>query len=329
MTTTAAPLALVRDLAEDLDTGAADVRPVLRELGAAGLLGPAGEPLGDAVALVRAVAARSLAAGFALWSQRMVLEYLGCCPAPGAAGAVAALRAGDTTGATALAPAIADLAGGPPLPLLAEPEGGGWRLTGTVGWASNLFDDALVVAPARTVAGGRVVVAFRRTDAGVTATPPYALLGLNGTGTGGLVLDGVAVPAGLVLSDDLAGFLARCGPPMLLLQTALALGVADAALDSAAAHLPGTGLDVDHAALAGRRDEVARATAGRAGGGVVAPAGPAAGRLAAVQVAGDAVRLEVVLAGGGGYRTGSGTARRVREAAFLPVQAPTAVQLRR
>jgi hypothetical protein len=33
--------------------------------------------------------------------------------------------------------------------------------------------------------------------------------------------------------------------------------------------------------------------------------------------------------GGAGYLAGSDTARRVREAAFLPVQAPTVPQLRR
>ena len=42
----------------------------------------------------------------------------------------------------------------------------------------------------------------------------------------------------------------------------------------------------------------------------------------------DAVDLHGVLQGGAGFRAGSATSRRRREAAFLPVQAPTAVQLR-
>ncbi|MGY1771682.1 hypothetical protein [Blastococcus sp. SYSU D00813] len=323
--TTPAHLALVRDLAEDLDAGRADVRPVLRAFGGAGLLDDDG--LSAGVAAVRAVAGESLSAAFALWSQRMVLEYLGCCPAPGVLRLVGALRAGELPGATALAPAVADVAGGPPVPLVARPDGDGWRVSGSVGWASNLFDDALVVAPARTEDDGRLVVAFRRTDPGVAPTPPYELLGLNGTGTGGLVLDGVAVPAGQVLDDDLAHFVALCRPTMLRLQTALALGVADAALRAAASRLPGTPLAAEHAQLTGRRDDVARAAG--AGTAPVDATAVTAGRLAATAVAADAVRLEAVLAGGSGYRAGSPTARRVREAAFLPVQAPTELQLRR
>jgi hypothetical protein len=52
-------------------------------------------------------------------------------------------------------------------------------------------------------------------------------------------------------------------------------------------------------------------------------------RLAALDVAAEAVRLESAVAGGSGYLAASDTARRVREAAFLPVQAPTYGQLRR
>jgi len=46
------------------------------------------------------------------------------------------------------------------------------------------------------------------------------------------------------------------------------------------------------------------------------------GRLAV-----ESVALESKLAGGRGYMLHSGTARRLRESAFLPVQAPTEVQL--
>src|SRR5690606_24299478 len=45
-------------------------------------------------------------------------------------------------------------------------------------------------------------------------------------------------------------------------------------------------------------------------------------------IACGAVALEAKLAGGRGYMLGSDTARRLREAAFLPIQSPTEVQLR-
>jgi len=51
-------------------------------------------------------------------------------------------------------------------------------------------------------------------------------------------------------------------------------------------------------------------------------------RLDSAQLATAAVALEAKVAGGRGYVTTSPTARRLREAAFLPVQAPTEGQLR-
>src|SRR3954465_3368700 len=116
--------------AADLDTGRGDVRPVLRRLGQAGFLGVAGEDPSDAllpsVRVVRELATVSLAAAFSAWSQRMVIEYLRCCQPPESETDLArALRTGEVTGATALAPAISDLAGRAELPVVAAPDGDG------------------------------------------------------------------------------------------------------------------------------------------------------------------------------------------------------------
>jgi alkylation response protein AidB-like acyl-CoA dehydrogenase len=322
--------------AADLDTGRGDVRAVLRRLGEAGSFGiPGADPVDEllpSVRVVRELATASLAAAFSAWSQRMVIEYLRCCPPPESeSDLVRALRTGEVTGATALAPAISDLAGRAELPVVAVPDGDGWRLAGRIGWASNLFDDAVVVTPARTRDEGRLVVLFRRTAPGVTPTPLHDLLGLNGTGTGALELDGVRVGSGQVLSDDLPDFMAVCRPAMLLQQSALAVGLADAALDQAGRQLTGVTAVVraEHEELAGRRDEVAIRMEDQAGSRVgSSPRDLARLRLDAMDVAARAVRLESAVSGGSGYLAGSDTARRVREAAFLPVQAPTEVQLR-
>jgi alkylation response protein AidB-like acyl-CoA dehydrogenase len=322
--------------AADLDTGRADVREVLRRLGEVGSFGTAGadpvDELLDSVRLVRELAATSLAAAFSAWSQRMVLEYLRCCPPPDSEPSlVQALRAGEVTGATALAPAVSDLAGHAELPVVAVPDGDGWRLSGRIAWASNLFDDAVVVTPARTPDEGRLVVMFRATAPGVVPVPFHALLGLNGTGTGALELDGVPLGRGQILSDDLPDFMAVCRPAMLLMQTALAVGVADGALEHAAERLIGVAavLRADHEQLAERRDEIAIRMEDQAGSRVgIGPGDLARVRLDAMDVAARAVRIESAVSGGSGYLAGSATARRVREAAFLPVQAPTEAQLR-
>ena len=318
--------------AGDVDAGRADVRAALRRLGGVGAFGTDDddptEGLLTAVRMVRRLASVSLATAFAAWSQRMVLEYLRSTAVP-PADLLADLRAGTVPGASAMAPAVADLAGTGTLPVTAARDGDGWRLSGTVSWASNLFDDAVVVTPARTSDEGRLVVCLRRTDAGVTPTPLYDLLGLNGTGTGGLDLDGVAVGGGHVLSDDLASFMAVCRPAMLLMQTAMAVGVTDAALAASTEHRPAV-LRADGDALAERRDDVVRRLEDLAGDRVgVHPGDLARLRLAALDLVAEAVRLESAVAGGSGYLAGSDTARRVRESAFLPVQAPTVAQLRR
>lgn len=321
------------DRAAGVDSGAADVRAGLRWLGSRGLLdGPDGpQGLAAAVDLVRQVAGGCLASAFAVWSQLMVLDYLTRFAPSGDVGAeLTALREGRVTGATALAPAIASLAGRADLPVVAEPAGDGWLLSGPVRWASNLFDGAVLVTPARTT-GGASIVAMTRMDApGVGRCPPARLLALNGTATGALELSRVAVGAGAVLSRDLGAFMSGCRPAMLLTQAALAVGVGDAALE-ATDHLDGV-----HAVFRADRDELA-ARQRRVAASLLRlaqrpdaarPGEPAALRLAAMRLAAEAVRLEVAVAGGRGYRSDSPTSRRVREAAFLPVQAPTEAQLR-
>ena len=58
-----------------------------------------------------------------------------------------------------------------------------------------------------------------------------------------------------------------------------------------------------------------------------APVHPVALRLDAAHLATSATQLELAVKGGGAYAASSPTARRVREALFLPVQSPTEAQL--
>ena len=315
-----------------VDAGPEDVRAGLRLLGERSLLDG---DLPARVDLVRTVAGGCLASAFAVWSQAMVLEYLASAErsAEPSAGPSAppsdGLRSGLLTGATAMAPAIADLAGRAEVPVVARPDGQGWRLDGPIRWASNLFAGAVVVTPARTPAGERLVATFRLDAPGVDRTPPADLLALGGTGTGGLELHGVAVDA--VLGRDLRAFMSQCRPAMLLMQSALAVGVAEAAVAAADGRLTGVNavLAGDHDDLRARVAEVGRRL-GTHAGSPARPTEPAlAGlRLDAMRVAADAVRLETIAAGGAGYRADSPTSRRVREVAFLPVQAPTEGHLR-
>jgi alkylation response protein AidB-like acyl-CoA dehydrogenase len=154
---------------------------------------------------------------------------------------------------------------------------------------------------------------------------------MNGTGTGAVELRDVPVGADDVLSADLPGFMGRCVPAMLLLQTGLAVGLTDAALPAAAEHLsgPDAGFRAEHEALSGRHSAVAARLGDLAARPAVSRRPELARlRLDALHLAADVVRLEGVVAGGTGFRAESPTSRRRREVAFLPVQAPTEGQLR-
>ncbi|MGY2080389.1 hypothetical protein [Modestobacter sp. SYSU DS0657] len=320
--------------AAEVDDGTRDVRDGLRWLGQRGLFAPAADRatrVGRAVESLRAVATASLADAFAAWSQTMVVEYLTCCPPDPASAVLDDLVAARRPGATGLAPAIDDVAGGPPVPVLAEPAGDGWALTGPVRWASNLFPGALLVVPARTADGGRMVAAVRLDAPGVRVAPARRLLALDATGTSSVELAQVPVAGAAVLTRDLAGFLALCRPTMVVTQAALALGVADAALASTADALDGPAavLGPDHHELTARRDAVAaELTALAADLDAAGPRDVARARLRALELATRAVEVEGLARGGTAFAAASPTSRRRREAAFLPLQAPSLVQLR-
>ncbi len=317
-----------------------DVRTGLAELGAAGVLdlgAPANRDgaLVDMAGLIAAVARGCMSTAFSTWAHRMAIEYLASHPTTWSdAGVLDALRAGARPGATAMAPAFKDLLGLEPLGVTAAPDGDDLVLDGSVPWASNLFDEAVVVLPARTAAGGRVVVAVEVAQPGFTVVELPPLLALDSTRSGAIRLEGVRVAPDRVLSDDLAGFVERIRPTFLLLQTAFALGLAAECVAQAERKLRNLTTvfrpDVETAAqrlaaLDGDLHRYARA--------VAAPDQPGVRqllqlRLDAAVLAQDAAALEAKVAGGAGYVAAGATARRLREAAFLPVQSPTEGQLR-
>ncbi|ODU04773.1 MAG: hypothetical protein ABS81_09180 [Pseudonocardia sp. SCN 72-86] len=321
-----------RECAKDVDQGLGDLRDGLRWLGERGLLG--GE-LATRVALIEAIAGECMSSAFSLWAQGMVIDYL----VRGGVDEtrVDSLRRGETVGVTAMAPALRDVAGIEPVPVIGTrlPDGG-VRLDGPIRWASNLFPDAVVVSPVRFSddgAGdeGRAIVRFRLSADGVNVRTSPKLLALDGTASSSVALDGVHVPAGDVLTTDLTGFVKAVRPAFLLTQTAFCAGLAARAATGAEQHCTGLNAelrpDID--------DMCARVVSvrNRLHAWASAPDEPGPAdllrlRLEASAAAGDATRLEATTRGGAGYVATSDVSRRLREAAFLPIQSPTEGQLR-
>ncbi|WP_063002449.1 acyl-CoA dehydrogenase family protein [Nocardia mikamii] len=326
-----AAAAFVRDRAAGLDAGVTDTRADLAELGAHDLLATA---LGDTdirefARLVEDVAAESLAAGFSLWAQRMTLEYVWRAPNPVRSRYLGELASGRTAGVTAMAAALKHLAGLGELPLRAE--AGDGTVSGPIAWASNVFDDALIVFPYRGHDGsGRVAVVGAAAD-GVRVRPAPELLALGATGSTALTFDRVEVPDDHLITTDLPAFAAAVRPIFLLLQTAFCSGIAGRSVAEAGALLDGLGAQFrgEYTDLAARHGSVRqRLYEFAADTGRVLPADLIRVRLDASRTAVAATRLESTLRGGAGFARDCDTNRRFREAAFLPVQSPSEGQLR-
>jgi alkylation response protein AidB-like acyl-CoA dehydrogenase len=318
-----------------VDRGELDVRTNLAELGEAGLLelGSTHGTLAEQAEVVRVLARVCTATAFSVWAHRTATGYLARWGSEAArADLLPALHRGDRPAATAMATAFQAALGLRELTVTAAPFGDGLVLDGVVPWASNLFEDgAVVILPARTEDGRHVIVAVSTDQDGVELLAPPPLLALGATASTTVRLHHVEVPADRVLTDRFLDFLADVRPSFLLLQTALCLGLADAALSAAAPRHTGTAVTFqpDHDRLVARQRELGDHHDRR----LADPGRPADDelvrlRLAASEQAVAATRHEAAVTGGAGYLATSATARRLREAAFLPIQSPTEVQLR-
>lgn len=313
-------------------TDEADTTPfeTLRELGQRGLLdlGLGGGDLRGQAAVVFDLAAECTATAFSLWGHRSGLEYLDAVGAPVAS----ELRTGDVPLCSAMAPAFKAAAGIGEIPVTLTRRGDHLVLDGTVPWASNLYPDAVVILPVVREDGHTAIVRTRVAAHGVSVRPLENLMALNATASGILRLEGVEIDAEQdVLTEDVPGFLTTVRGPFLLLQTSFCLGLSAAALTSARENLGGVGEmfreDLDDAVAQQQRlraDLVRLAREPRA----AAPRELLQLRLDAALLTGEATRLEAKIVGGRGYALSSPTARRAREAAFLPVQSPTEGHLR-
>lgn len=292
------------------------------------------ENLQETARQLREIAAVDLSVAFGIWAHTMVITYLRTADTDYVRYVLPALENGTRPGVTGMAPAFKEAAGAGTIDLTATPAEDGYVLNGTLAWASNLADDAVIVTAARTPSGERLLVAFDGCASGVTLGTPFALLGLNATSSAGITLDNVPVPAGQVLSRDFEAFISTVRPTFLILQTSECLGVADAAIDAAATRLTGVNevltedvekLRAEITHLIHTQDLIAAVLDD---GATVDRVKLLELRLDAARAAVDATALEVRVAGGAGYAQSSPASRRFREAAFIPVQSPSETQLK-
>lgn len=333
-------LGRVADEANALDRNERQARSILTSLAEVGRL-DSGLPINDRGGLpemaetLALVAERCMSSAFTTWAHRMTLEYLAVADTDYARELLVRMREGGVPGVTGMASAFKEYAGCGELDLRATPSsGGGYVVDGTLRWASNLYEDAVMVTAAKTPDGERLLIALPLDTAGVSIGAPFSLMALESTQSSFLTLEGVEIRAEQVLSTDFMPFLATVRPTFAILQSALAVGLARTCIAEARKGLKGINEvfagEVDQ--LAGSltlTDSAVRNNARNVGTELAAtPVELLSMRLKAAEVAFDGAVLETKTAGGKGYAKSSGTSRRMREAVFFPVQSPSEGQLR-
>lgn len=305
-------------------------------------------------ARIASLAQGSMAEGFVEWAQRMTAHYLRLAetPNPRITELLDAVHTRHRPGCTAMAGAFKDVVGVAELGVVWEEDADGIRLDGFIPWASHLAPGAVMVTGARhATTGQRIVVVLEVDQAGVEVNPMTDLLALNETYSGTVSLRDVRIPLDQVVHRDLPGFARQIRTTFLALQSSFCLGLVTASLAASQEILgivpsasPQSGHGTVPVAVAVFTEECTAATERAAAlqvaldqviaGITDAPAGPdeiAAAlrvRLEAAVLAREVTQLELCVSGGRGYVASSPTARRLREAMFLPVQSPTEGQLR-
>lgn len=326
-------LSLAGKYAATVDANERSPFETLRELGKDGLLtlGLEGSLLPQ-VAVAFDLATEDASTAFSLWAHRSTVAFFKATTGEIPVGLVS----GEVSGTTAMAAAFKEASGIGEVGIHAVREGDELVLNGTVAWASNLYDEGVIVAPvavddAAAGESNRYIVHFPVASAGVNIKYQTNLLALNATKSGFIEFTDVRVPSANILSTDLPAFLNSIVAPFLLVQSSFCLGLGAGSLASAAGHL-----EVSDGVFKEEFKQL-RAEYERLRGVITGLAESPEKvsrvellelRLDASHLATAATRLELSVVGGRGYAAGSPTARRLREASFLPVQSPTEGHLR-
>jgi alkylation response protein AidB-like acyl-CoA dehydrogenase len=285
------------------------------------------------------------ATGFMVWCQQVCGFYLEQSGNPALTGAVLAAHAGGARlGGTGMSNPMKAYAGIEPLLLKAVPASGGWRVSGTLPWVSNLGSDHYAGVLAGIEGEGesgeaRELMFLLRCDAsGVELRNCPSFSAMEGTHTWAIRCDNLFVDAGQVMAVPARPFVARIRAGFILLQCGFGLGVAQGAIDSMWRVEPALGhvnryledrpdeLQAELDALGARIAALAR-TPFDAGSEYLISVLDA--RAHASELALRAAQSALLHAGARGYLLSSDVQRRVRESHFVAIVSPAIKHLRK
>lgn len=328
--------AVAADAAE-VDAHEVDLRPRVQAVLRGGGLHRGSAGIAAQAQVLATLAESCMSTAFSFWGHRMAVEYLDRFGGPAQTEPLAALVTGERAGVSAMAASFRRhaqrKAGVQPagLGITGRREGNEVVLEGFLPYASNLHTDAVLVLGAElTDPAGQTEDAILAIDAdapGIAISPARDLLALGSTRSGSVRLTGVRVSAEAVLPISFDTLTGAGRATFLTLQSAFCLGHARGSL--ALADATGTALAAEADELRSRQDALEQELPGLAAAAYAAEDIEPYLRLRieAMHSAHASAHLALCVTGGRGYTRTHPVSRRLREAAFLPVQAPTKGQL--
>lgn len=339
-------------IAHSVDAESVYPEALMREFGAAGAyfrhlpMGPGGvaRRTPDLETSIRAMSIAGeycLSTAFCMWCQ----DALGWYVYNGASEALKAelgarVAMGEVLGGTGLSNPMKTVFGIEKMKLRGDAVAGGFRVTGSLPWVSNLgpghwFGAVFDVGKDKP----HYVMAIVDCDAeGLTMVPNDEFLALGGTRTFGLALRDVFVPAAHVIADPLEGFLPTIRAGFILLQAGMAFGLIRSSialmeqmrrpLGHVNSHLPE---QPEHFAeqLAAMEDLVFRLARTPYDDSRDYFVEVIRARLLAGDATVQAAHAAMLHCGARGYVTGALAQRRLREAYFVAIVTPATKQLRK
>jgi alkylation response protein AidB-like acyl-CoA dehydrogenase len=243
-------IGIVRSIAQDdlarsvqaIDQQGLYPEGVLRQLAAAGamsahLRAPHGfNDFGLSIQAIAEVARVCGSTGFMMWCQAVCGLYMQEASSSALQGAPLTLHvSGERLGGTALSNPMKTYAKIESFMLKATPVEGGYRVSGSLPWVSNLGPDHYcgAIASIPHESGTRELMFMLRCDAeGVTLRECPSFSGMEGTGTYALHLNDCFIPADDVIAEPARPLIKKIRAAFVMLQCGMAAGVIQGAIDS-------------------------------------------------------------------------------------------------
>ncbi|MCZ8511711.1 acyl-CoA/acyl-ACP dehydrogenase [Paenibacillus filicis] len=243
------------------------------------------------------------------------------------------LENGDLLGATGLSNPMKFYAGMESIRLKAKQTPGGYWISGTLPFVSNLGPDHWFGIIAELDATHRIMALINCNAEGLTLTERTDFMGINGSATYSCHFDDVFIPFEWILSGNADEFMKKIRAEFVLTQTGMALGLIKAAVNGmerlknrqgeANQYLPKQPEEIK------QQWETLREQAYRL---AKHPSDDVMNEILRVRLNGSYLALEAANAaflhyGGAGYVRRSDAARRLREAHFIAIVTPAVKQL--